>query len=443
MSIFAVPPLYTKMPLRRNSNHADGGDNDGHEWPDVEPSAFLKCYGFGLRTEHGTWPKLEITVDGHDEESGHTWYKLECAIVQPGMSRSEWQTKKRLTHLRDGLHDQIKRELGDTKYAEYFADTPFAKRGGMKGTTARLIRWFSTLANRISTGQVSLQVTALVLRFIDAPYVHTTVMSCLDDQDSDVKCAAVQMLLKTSQVGTEEGITMLISHLERGDNKVRQAVVDVLFKVTTAGDESVITALASLLDFQSEFDVVLDCSSGEKLGVDVVHQPGGVMIEAINEGAVEAWNSGRQDKRVQVGDHFVEVNGVRGDAVKLISLFNQHAQLRIKVRRPVDTSNPFSEDLHEPDEQVSMAAMLTLAKVARIGDEIATGSIISYLHHQNRNVRLTAVKTLPEVAEKGDERVIAALKACLDDEFDQVRGEVANGLAMLEVAKVSSAPLWA
>lgn len=219
-------------------------------WQDVEPQAFLKCHGFGLRTENGALPILAIIVPGHEEDDGSTWYKLECAIVQPDASRSEWRTRKRLAHLREILHDTVKLYIGDAKYDEYFAQTRFPGRGGWPGTTARLASWFSTLTRLISAGELSMHVTALALRFIDAPYIPSTIVACLDDQEGDVRRAAVKTLVKIVEKGDEQPISKLLERLEDPDSKVRQAVIEALAKVAQPGDERVITSLTTLLDDQ-------------------------------------------------------------------------------------------------------------------------------------------------------------------------------------------------
>lgn len=225
-----------------------------HTWDNVKPRVFLKCHGFGLQTEGGALPILSIIVTGHEEDNGCTWYKLECAIVQPNASRSEWHTRKRLVHLREILHDPVKLYIGEEEYDGYFAQTRFPSRGGWPGTTARLVSWFSTLTRLISAGELSIQVKTLVLRFIDAPYIPCTIIACLDEHESEVKIAAARILFKIFEKGDEQGVGLLIGRLEDPDSKVRQAVIEALAKVAQLGDERVISSLMKLLDDQSTND---------------------------------------------------------------------------------------------------------------------------------------------------------------------------------------------
>lgn len=132
-------------------------------------SKYLRSCGYERRSEDGAWPELEIAVRGHEEVSGHTWYKLDCAIVREGFPRVEWQAIKRLVHLREGLHDAVKRALGEARFAEFFARTPFALRGGPPGTTGRLFAWCNALARMVSLDELAEETVALVLRFVEAP----------------------------------------------------------------------------------------------------------------------------------------------------------------------------------------------------------------------------------------------------------------------------------
>jgi hypothetical protein len=80
----------------------------------------------------------------------------------------KWKCRKRLFSIREDLHDPIKEALGPV-YVARFEETPFAKYGGLPGTTARLKDWFRTLAEMINAGFVAPDLVSLVLCYLCAP----------------------------------------------------------------------------------------------------------------------------------------------------------------------------------------------------------------------------------------------------------------------------------
>mmetsp|Transcript_109135 Transcript_109135/g.314362 ORF Transcript_109135/g.314362 Transcript_109135/m.314362 type:complete len:233 (+) Transcript_109135:141-839(+) len=146
---------------------------DSARWRDIRDSAPGSVPGR---------PTLELQVSGHEEIGGHTWYSVGCILRVGGYNGDRggeefgdevsaervWRAPRRLEQLREELHDRVKSDLGDA-YATHFADTPFAKKGGLPGTTARLNAWFSTLASVINGATCSPGLAALVLSFLDAP----------------------------------------------------------------------------------------------------------------------------------------------------------------------------------------------------------------------------------------------------------------------------------
>merc|ERR1712048_1307316 len=81
-----------------------------------------------------------------------------------------WGTIRRCAHLRIGLHDPVKKALGD-KYSEYFKLTPFAHYTAPKGTTGRLDAWFQSLVRCINCGALSPAMVARTLQLLDGPGV--------------------------------------------------------------------------------------------------------------------------------------------------------------------------------------------------------------------------------------------------------------------------------
>lgn len=137
-------------------------------------------------------PRLQITVEGHEEDFGHTWYIINITVdrsvvqvpnqqevgeeksadnetaVEKGVEDIEWVVKKRLCDLREELHDRVKERMGPA-YSAYFDGTPFARHGGLPGTTARLRAWLASLAECSNKGALNADILAFVLRFLDAP----------------------------------------------------------------------------------------------------------------------------------------------------------------------------------------------------------------------------------------------------------------------------------
>eukprot|EP00931_Biecheleriopsis_adriatica_P104980 TRINITY_DN79586_c0_g1_i1.p1 TRINITY_DN79586_c0_g1~~TRINITY_DN79586_c0_g1_i1.p1 ORF type:complete len:240 (+),score=59.48 TRINITY_DN79586_c0_g1_i1:69-788(+) len=139
-------------------------------YPDEDPRRFLWRFGYfrGPPT-----PELSVTVEGHEEEGSHTMYMLTCSLRSwqdpTGVPREiEWKCKKRLLQLREELHDKIKEDMADA-YTERFQDTPFARYGGLPGTTARLKAWLVTLTGIANKGKLPTQLLLLLLQFLQVP----------------------------------------------------------------------------------------------------------------------------------------------------------------------------------------------------------------------------------------------------------------------------------
>eukprot|EP00929_Paragymnodinium_shiwhaense_P087138 TRINITY_DN47420_c0_g1_i2.p1 TRINITY_DN47420_c0_g1~~TRINITY_DN47420_c0_g1_i2.p1 ORF type:complete len:300 (+),score=95.99 TRINITY_DN47420_c0_g1_i2:103-1002(+) len=117
------------------------------------------------------WPLLQIQVTGHEEKEKHTWYSLQCCLQLPmGDRKLEWLVSRRLSQMREELHDPVKLQMLPDLYSQHFGKTPFAHRGGLPGTTARLKSWFNALGDCISTTRDCTPSTVgLTLRFLDPP----------------------------------------------------------------------------------------------------------------------------------------------------------------------------------------------------------------------------------------------------------------------------------
>jgi len=81
----------------------------------------------------------------------------------------------------------------------------------------------------------------------------------------------------------------------------------------------------------SEYTITLDKTGGERLGIDVDNLDGvTLLIESVNAGLVQNWNTRNPDKSVRPGDRLVEVNGIRDDLVKLVDECKKDKILTIK-----------------------------------------------------------------------------------------------------------------
>mmetsp|Transcript_61386 Transcript_61386/g.146274 ORF Transcript_61386/g.146274 Transcript_61386/m.146274 type:complete len:158 (-) Transcript_61386:33-506(-) len=86
-----------------------------------------------------------------------------------------------------------------------------------------------------------------------------------------------------------------------------------------------------------QFSITIDKRAGGKHGVDVdCDESGSLVIAQIREGLFLNWNRDHPDKKVQVGDRIVSVNGQRGDVVDLVSECQRGMELVIEVHRGLE-----------------------------------------------------------------------------------------------------------
>lgn len=148
----------------------------------VDNISYLAKYGFQAK-DKSTWftgvPRPDLllgAIFGHSEKANHTWYVVQGSLAKPGDATTvvkRWHVERRLKHIRELLHDPVKNGLGDV-YTTRFAKAPFAHYGAPSGTTHRLENWLTVLASCINDGIVSPRLTALVLRFLEAPELDPT-----------------------------------------------------------------------------------------------------------------------------------------------------------------------------------------------------------------------------------------------------------------------------
>lgn len=167
---------------RRGLSRAQAAQDKKVNWhleplPSVAVAAYIEAYGYQAACDR-SWrelprlgtssPELQLQVTGHVEEGGHTWYIVECTLVclKLGPRPLKWRVQRRLVQMRESLHDPVKEALDDD-YVRRFGDAPFARHGGLPGTSARLQEWLSALARCINVGGCPPAVVAHVLQFLD------------------------------------------------------------------------------------------------------------------------------------------------------------------------------------------------------------------------------------------------------------------------------------
>eukprot|EP00928_Gymnodinium_smaydae_P099971 TRINITY_DN9692_c0_g1_i1.p1 TRINITY_DN9692_c0_g1~~TRINITY_DN9692_c0_g1_i1.p1 ORF type:complete len:847 (+),score=175.30 TRINITY_DN9692_c0_g1_i1:109-2649(+) len=86
---------------------------------------------------------------------------------------------------------------------------------------------------------------------------------------------------------------------------------------------------------ESLYSIILDKSRGGRLGAQVDHENGRtLLIQSIGYGLLEEWNKFNMDRRVSRGDRIIEVNGIRGDSVRLVNECCKNQLLRITLQVP-------------------------------------------------------------------------------------------------------------
>jgi len=94
---------------------------------------------------------------------------VRCSLGCPWSgTRLQWQAKWRLVHLRKFLHGPVKSVLGPA-YGRFFARAPFARKGGLPGTTSRLDAWCKALAHCINLRACPPGLVWLTLSFLQVP----------------------------------------------------------------------------------------------------------------------------------------------------------------------------------------------------------------------------------------------------------------------------------
>lgn len=187
------------------------------------------------RVRQGSQPCLEIEVASSEEAEHHTWYLLRCALSclpRGRRCRAEWSCRRRLMHLRVGLHDPVKDAMGPEAYGRFFGGTPFASHGGFwTSTLARLQDWCRVLARCINEAAVPPAGFAATLRLLGAPADDQAVVAiqrcCTaqvdDDRDSNIfeNLARVDQVLYFFEFEFEKHMDFLLDEVELERSRVQ------------------------------------------------------------------------------------------------------------------------------------------------------------------------------------------------------------------------------
>mmetsp|Transcript_97115 Transcript_97115/g.202858 ORF Transcript_97115/g.202858 Transcript_97115/m.202858 type:complete len:139 (+) Transcript_97115:89-505(+) len=85
---------------------------------------------------------------------------------------------------------------------------------------------------------------------------------------------------------------------------------------------------------EKEIVITLQKRAEDRLGVDVDHQDGvSLLIDEITEGLVKSWNDANPDKKVEKGDRIVEVNGNRGEVLRLVEECKKTGALKMCIKK--------------------------------------------------------------------------------------------------------------
>lgn len=96
------------------------------------------------------------------------YYRIECELAKPGQWNApflRWTAARRLGHLREGLHDPVKNELGSA-YRTMFQGVHFAHKVAVKGTTSRLDAWCKKLAGCLNAKELPPVIASTSLRLL-------------------------------------------------------------------------------------------------------------------------------------------------------------------------------------------------------------------------------------------------------------------------------------
>lgn len=87
-----------------------------------------------------------------------------------------------------------------------------------------------------------------------------------------------------------------------------------------------------------EFQIVVDKSSGGRLGIDVepcARTRAAMIVSEVNAGLIKDWNVLHPEMAVEPGDRLIQINAARGNLAQMAEECKKNAMLSILVIRPL------------------------------------------------------------------------------------------------------------
>mmetsp|Transcript_96007 Transcript_96007/g.253603 ORF Transcript_96007/g.253603 Transcript_96007/m.253603 type:complete len:881 (+) Transcript_96007:103-2745(+) len=154
----------------------------------------------------------------------------------------------------------------------------------------------------------------------------------------------------------------------------------------------------------SEFKMVLDRTSGRKLGIKVSRKDGVTLqVTGVTGDLAEQWNDDHPELAVYRGDSIIEVNGIANDASKLFEECKQNKMLELVVKRG-------QADSADEADETATADATTAGEVQQEAPQAS--SLVAT--RQKLEASLRALPSIPEVA---------AARQALEDELDYVNSK--------------------
>lgn len=225
------------------------------------------------------------------------------------------------------------------------------------------------------------------------------VYACLENEHVVVRHAAVKALPKLILKGDAFSTNLALEHLSHVSMIVRLSVIRALPQLVAKGSKSVLFALRALLQDEDE-DVRF---SSFVAFVDLAEASDSMAIACEMLIDAEFW--------------------IRAEAIKCLT--------RVGIRGQPEVITAASVCLEHANPDIRRSGLEVLFLFADIGNEHCVGFALACLHDNVTLVRRDALQTIAHLAIPGDERAIAATKAYMTDEDEDVSRAACLGLKKL------------
>eukprot|EP00746_Dinoflagellata_sp_MGD_P132649 gnl/MRDRNA2_/MRDRNA2_66358_c0_seq1.p1 gnl/MRDRNA2_/MRDRNA2_66358_c0~~gnl/MRDRNA2_/MRDRNA2_66358_c0_seq1.p1 ORF type:complete len:569 (+),score=85.70 gnl/MRDRNA2_/MRDRNA2_66358_c0_seq1:94-1707(+) len=226
--------------------------------------------------------------------------------------------------------------------------------------------------------------------------IITALVARLADPNSEIKCAASQILPQLVERGDECVVAAVTANLNEQDMRVRRVSWEVLQRVADEGDEYVVTLAIARMSLR---DKDIRCATLEDLPWI---GPQGHQKRA-NPDLVTAVIARLQDQD----------RSVRCAALKVLPHVGSNGEDRI--------ISAVIACLGDQEINVRRAALETLNNLAQIGDGHVAAAVVGSLADHHKDIRHVASSVLTRVAEKRDKHVVATLVSQLENRDKEVK----------------------